>query len=185
MERNGWSQSSGIGGHFERNTQRVRLNQINIELESGSLEKNQHADISNNITLQESKIIPAKIKSLHTSEEHIGLKKGLNQLTENSDHNKDSLKSKELELKTAFQTLDKKEAVKKYPELSELYSLTEKATKYAEISIGNEDSRNDFVQKIQERSFSELAKGNPLPNSSINQDSEIKHSKNSETELEQ
>jgi hypothetical protein len=72
-------------------------------------------------------------------------------------------KAKRDELNSAYSTLPKEEAVKRHPELEELYKIESAANELANRRIGNQQSRDNYVKAIRDRSLNELAKGNDLP----------------------
>lgn len=76
--------------------------------------------------------------------------------TNQSNHRK-------VELKTAYMSLSKDVALRKYPELKALYEMESMAQELAMKRIGNPESRKEYVTAIIERSLNELAKGNRLP----------------------
>jgi hypothetical protein len=55
------------------------------------------------------------------------------------------------------------EALARHPELKELYELESAANELAARRIGNPQSRTEYVSAIRERSLTELANGNRLP----------------------
>jgi hypothetical protein len=72
-------------------------------------------------------------------------------------------KAKRDELNSAYSTLPKEEAVKRHPELEDLYKIESAANELANRRIGNQQSRDNYVKAIRDRSLNELAKGNDLP----------------------
>ena len=50
-----------------------------------------------------------------------------------------------------------------YPELVELYKLEAAVKKFADKNMPDAENRRMFLEAIRQKSFVELAKGNPLP----------------------
>jgi hypothetical protein len=76
---------------------------------------------------------------------------------------KEAVKVRKEELSQAYNTLGEKEAIRRYPELEDLYKLEGAATELANRRIGNQESRENYVNAIRDRSLNELAQGNSLP----------------------
>jgi hypothetical protein len=76
---------------------------------------------------------------------------------------RETTEAKKEELTLAYSTLNKEEAIKRHPELEDLYKLEGAAHELANRRIGNQKSRDDYVKAIRNRSISELAKGHALP----------------------
>lgn len=71
--------------------------------------------------------------------------------------------NRKTELKKAYLTMGRREALARHPELKELYELESAANELAVKRIGNPQSRTEYVTAIRERSLTELANGNRLP----------------------
>ena len=71
------------------------------------------------------------------------------------------------EIERAYTSLSRAEAVRAYPELADLYKLEaafEAALKgSADKNMPDAENRRMFLEAIRQKSFNELAKGNPLP----------------------
>ena len=66
-------------------------------------------------------------------------------------------------LERAYTSLSKAEAVKIYPELADVYKLEAAVKKFADKHMPDAENRRMFLEAIRQKSFIELAKGNPLP----------------------
>ena len=66
-------------------------------------------------------------------------------------------------LEKAYTSLPRAEAVKTHPELDDLYELEATAKRFADKNMPDAKNRKMFLEAIRQRSFIELAKGNPLP----------------------
>ena len=67
------------------------------------------------------------------------------------------------QLREAFDTLDKRTAMQRFPELTRLYPLVAEATRFAREKMPDPANRAAFVEQIKERGIQELARGEPLP----------------------
>ena len=83
----------------------------------------------------------------------------------NSDQGKLSVReaAKRDALERAYTSLPRAEAVKAYPELADLYKLEEAIKRFADKRMPDAENRRMFLEAIRQKSFNELAKGNPLP----------------------
>ena len=66
-------------------------------------------------------------------------------------------------LERAYTSLSWPEAVKAYPELADLYKLEAAIKEFADKRMPGAENRRMFLEAIRQKSFNELAKGNPLP----------------------
>ena len=66
-------------------------------------------------------------------------------------------------LKRAYTSLPRAEAVQAHPELAELYKLEAAVKEFADKNMPDAENRQMFLEAIRQKSFVELAKGNPLP----------------------
>ena len=66
-------------------------------------------------------------------------------------------------LERAYTSLPMAEAVKAYPELADVYKLEAAVKEFADKNMPNAENRRMFLEAIRQKSFTELAKGNPLP----------------------
>lgn len=83
--------------------------------------------------------------------------------TNANPESKDAQKSQVEQMKKAFNELPKSEVVKKHPELKALYKLTDAANEFAKKTIANKESQQKFVDRIKDKGFGELEKGNKVP----------------------
>lgn len=86
-----------------------------------------------------------------------------NQLDQGSIDSDSAQRDRRKELEQAFNSLSQREAVRKHPELLEVYKLDAAANELAEKRIDNESSRSAFVAAVRERSFDELSQDKALP----------------------
>ena len=70
-------------------------------------------------------------------------------------------------LERAYTSLPRAEAVKAHPELADLYKLEAAIKEFADKRMPDAENRRMFLEDIRQKSFIELAKGNPLPQASI------------------
>ena len=56
-----------------------------------------------------------------------------------------------------------------YPELADVYKLEAAVKGFADENIPNSEAQKMFLEAIRQKSFNELAQGNPLPQASISQ----------------
>lgn len=70
---------------------------------------------------------------------------------------------REKELKTAFQTLEKEEAIEKYPELENVYKVAPAATAFYRSKGGLKEQEEDFNSKATDRAIEEVATGRNIP----------------------
>ena len=66
-------------------------------------------------------------------------------------------------LERAYTSLSMTEAVQAHPELADLYKLEAAAKELADRNMPDAENRRMFLEAIRQKSFNELAKGNPLP----------------------
>ena len=66
-------------------------------------------------------------------------------------------------LERAYTSLPRAEAVKAYPELADLYKLGAAIKEFTDKRMPDAENRRMFLEAIRQKSFNELAKGNPLP----------------------
>ena len=66
-------------------------------------------------------------------------------------------------LERAYTSLPRAEAVQAHPELAELYTLEATVKGSADKNMPDAENRQMFLEAIRQKSFAELAKGNPLP----------------------
>ena len=66
-------------------------------------------------------------------------------------------------LEKAYTSLSRAEAVQLYPELADVYKLEAAVKKFADKHMPDAENRRMFLEAIRQKSFTELAKGNPLP----------------------
>ena len=72
-------------------------------------------------------------------------------------------------LERAYTSFPRAEAVKAHPELTDMYALEAAAKRFADKHMPDPENRRIFLEAIRQKSFTELAKGNPLPQASISQ----------------
>ena len=72
-------------------------------------------------------------------------------------------------LERAYTSLPRAEAVQAHPELADVYKLEAAAKGFADENIPDSEGQKMFLEAIRQKSFNELAKGNPLPQASISQ----------------
>lgn len=70
---------------------------------------------------------------------------------------------REKELRTAFQTLNKEEAIKKYPELENVYKVEPAAVAFYRSKGGMKEQEEDFKSKATDRAIEEVATGRNIP----------------------
>ncbi len=70
---------------------------------------------------------------------------------------------RENELRTAFQTLDKEEAIEKYPELENVYKVEPAAVAFYRSKGGLKEQEGDFKSKATDRAIEEVAAGRNIP----------------------
>lgn len=70
---------------------------------------------------------------------------------------------REKELKTAFQTLEKEEAIEKYPELENVYKVEPAAGAFYRSKGGMKEQEEDFKSKATDRAIEEVAAGREIP----------------------
>ena len=75
-------------------------------------------------------------------------------------------------LESAYTSLSKTEAVKAHPELAGVYQLEAAVKEFADKSMPDAENRRMFLEAIRQKSFNELAKGNPLPQAEKSQPSQ-------------
>lgn len=78
------------------------------------------------------------------------------------------------QLRAAVETLDKRSALLRFPELIQLYPLVAHAARFAEERLFNAEQRAAFVEAIKERGIRELAQGKTLPKPAIPPEQEPK-----------
>ena len=66
-------------------------------------------------------------------------------------------------LERAYTSLSRAEAVQAYPELDGMYKLEAAVKEFADKNMPDAENRRMFLEAIRQKSFNELAKGNPLP----------------------
>ena len=66
-------------------------------------------------------------------------------------------------LESAYTSLPRAEAVKAHPELAGVYQLEAAVKGSADKNMPDAENRRMFLEAIRQKSFAELAKGNPLP----------------------
>ena len=83
----------------------------------------------------------------------------------NNDQGKLSVQeaAKREALERAYTSLPRVEAMKVCPELVELYKLEAAVKEFADKNMPDAENRRMFLEAIRQKSFVELAKGNPLP----------------------
>jgi len=67
------------------------------------------------------------------------------------------------ELRTAFQTLNKEEAIEKYPELEGVYKVEPAAVAFYQAKGGLKEQEEEFTTKATERALEEVAAGREIP----------------------
>lgn len=67
------------------------------------------------------------------------------------------------QLANAYTNEPRDKAVERYPELNQLYTLDKAATQFADASINDPKSREQFVASVRDRGLDELSRGNKLP----------------------
>ena len=72
-------------------------------------------------------------------------------------------------LERAYTSLSEAEAVQAHSELADVYQLEAAAKGFADKNMPDAENRRMFLEAIRQKSFTELAKGNPLPQASISQ----------------
>ena len=89
----------------------------------------------------------------------------------NSDQGRLSVReaAKRDALERAYTSLPRAEAVQAHPELADVYKLEAAAKGFADENIPDSEGQKMFLEAIRQKSFNELAKGNPLPQVSISQ----------------
>ena len=89
----------------------------------------------------------------------------------NSDQGKLSAReaAKRDALERAYTSLSRAEAVQAHSELADVYQLEAAAKGFADKNMPDAENRRMFLEAIRQKSFTELAKGNPLPQASISQ----------------
>ena len=83
----------------------------------------------------------------------------------NSDQGRLSVReaAKRDALERAYTSLPRAEAVQAHPELADVYKLEAAVKKFADKNMPDAENRRMFLEAIRQKSFNELAKGNPLP----------------------
>lgn len=71
------------------------------------------------------------------------------------------------QLRDAFDRLDKRTALERFPELMRLYVLVAEAARFAKEKMLDPQNRADFVEDIKERGIRELAQGKTLPKPAV------------------
>lgn len=66
-------------------------------------------------------------------------------------------------LREAFETLDKRTAMERFPELTRLYPLVAHAVRFANEHLPDADNRAAFIKGIKARGIDALAQGHTLP----------------------
>ena len=66
-------------------------------------------------------------------------------------------------LEKAYTSLPRDEAVQAHPELDGMYTLEAAAKGFADKNMSDTENRQMFLEAIRQKSFTELAKSNPLP----------------------
>lgn len=70
---------------------------------------------------------------------------------------------RENELRTAFQTLSKEDAIEKYPELENVYKVEPAAVAFYRAKGGLKEQEEDFKTKATDRAIEEVAAGRDIP----------------------